>query len=76
MGRMILSVRPCGVQKGEAIAEVLKRLCAEGESLPRIFSNGDDCTDTDMFHELYLFSREANIVVSTCEVGRMTTRAK
>lgn len=76
MGRMILYVRPRGVHKGTAIAEVLKRLCAEGESPSWIFSIGDDCTDEDMFNELYRFARDAKVVVNTCTVGRKTTRAK
>lgn len=76
MGQMILYVRPRGVHKGAAIAEVLQRLSAEGESLSWLFAIGDDRTDEDMFNELYRFAKDTNVIVNTCTVGRKTTRAK
>lgn len=76
MGQKILYVRPRGVHKGAAVAEVLKRLCAEGESPTWLFSVGDDCTDEDMFNELYRFAKNSDVVVNTCTVGRKTTRAQ
>lgn len=76
MGQQILYVRPRGVHKGSAVSEVMKRLCAEGETLTWLFSVGDDCTDEDMFHELHRFAKESDAVVNTCTVGRKTTSAK
>ena len=76
MGNMILYVRPRGVHKCAAVGEVLKRLLAGHEIPSWIFCVGDDCTDEDMFTELYLFAKEFDTEVNTCTVGRKTTTAK
>lgn len=76
MSQMVLYVRPRGVHKGAAVGEILKRLCAEGESPTWVLSVGDDCTDEDMFNELDLFAKNLDVVTHTCTVGRKTTKAK
>lgn len=81
-GNMILYVRPRGVHKGAVVADILRRLTAEGETPSWIFSIGDDCTDEDMFVELARVAKEnksgnANSKTSiiTCTVGRKQTAA-
>lgn len=77
MGDMILYVRPRGVHKAAAVNEVLKRLGADvDDPISWIYSVGNDCTDEEMFTELYRFAKDTDITVSTCTVGRKTTRAK
>ena len=76
MGQKILYVRPKGVHKGAAVAEVLRRL-KENDCWPEwIFSIGDDRTDEDMFIELNRATSGTDTVVNTCTVGRKTTAAK
>lgn len=76
MGQMILYVRPRGVHKGAAVFEVLKRLRADKDNpVTWIYSVGDDCTDEEMFTEIYRFAKDKDVVVNTCTVQRKTTRA-
>lgn len=49
MGQKLLYVRPRGVHKGAAVAEVLRRFDVEGEAPDWVCSIGDDLTDEDMF---------------------------
>ncbi|CAN8068850.1 unnamed protein product [Agarophyton chilense] len=76
MGQKILYVRPKGVHKGAAVAEVLQRLKREGEWPSWVLSVGDDRTDEDMFTELYRGTNSTDVVINTCTVGRKTTAAK
>lgn len=76
MGQMVLYVRPRGVHKGVAVTEILKRLCAEGDSPTWLFAAGNDCMDEDMFNGFHSFVKNPDVVVNTCTVGRRTTQAK
>lgn len=76
MGQKILYVRPKGVHKGAAVREVLRLLEEKKECPSWVCSVGDDRTDEDMFDALYQATRDTNVVVNTCTVGRRTTAAK
>lgn len=76
MGQKILYVRPKGVHKGAAVAHILQSLDQENEWPAWVLSIGDDRTDEDMFTELYRSSKNREMVVNTCTVGRKTTAAE
>lgn len=76
MGQKILYVRPKGVHKGAAVGEVIRLLEERGELPKWVLSIGDDRTDEDMFKELYKLTKDKDVVVNTCTVGRKTTAAK
>lgn len=76
MGHKILYVRPRGVNKGAAVAEILRRLEVGNAKTSWIFSVGDDKTDEDMFSQVYAYTEGSDIVVNTATVGRKTTGAK
>ncbi|CAN8076729.1 unnamed protein product [Agarophyton chilense] len=76
MNQTIWYFRPKELHKRAALAEVLRRLKDEGERTSWVLSIGDNQTDDDMLTELYRSSREKDMVMNTCTVGRKTTAAK
>lgn len=82
MGSEAIHVRPRGVHKGAAVAEIFRRLDQAGLSPEWVLSIGDDRTDEDMFEQVHIRANNADhsteghkMSPTTVTVGRKTTEA-
>lgn len=80
-GNEAIHVRPRGVHKGGAVAEIARRLRGGGWEPDWIFSIGDDRTDEEMYQAVVEVAASAPgelppAEVTTVTVGRKTTAAK
>lgn len=82
MGSEAIHVRPRGVHKGAAVAEIFRRLDQSGLTPDWVLSIGDDRTDEDMFEQVHTRAQQdaeaspsRSMTVTTVTVGRKTTRA-
>lgn len=69
-----IHVRPRGVCKGAAAAQIFRLLAEAAASPDFVMSIGDDRTDEDMFHAVHARKSEG-CQIATCTVGRKTTDA-
>lgn len=81
VGSEAIHVRPRGIHKGAAVAEIMRRLFLKGWKPDFIISIGDDRTDEEMFGQVHASTediypgRPVNEVATTVTVGRKTTLA-
>jgi trehalose 6-phosphate synthase/phosphatase len=80
MGSEAIHVRPRGVHKGAAVAEILRRLTLGGAAPEYVLCIGDDRTDEEMFdyvNSAAYSSKQTRhpIGATTVTVGRKTTKA-